>query len=1030
MPPANLTGSLSVGPVHRREAGSDPAKAMTRQEKNETFLLTSFLYGGNADYIEELYARFKADPQSVDDTWASFFGKLEDSPADVKANADGPSWRRADWPRPANGELVSALDSDWGAAEAVAVKAAKAAKAPAADGKPATIDPAQVMQAARDSVRAIMMIRAFRMRGHLHAELDPLQMRATEPAPELDPKSYGFTEADYGRKIFIDNYLGLEFATIPQMLEILKRTYCSTVGVEFMHISDPEAKQWLQERIEGPDKEITFTAEGKKAILNKLIEAEGFEKFIDVKYTGTKRFGLDGGEALIPALEQIIKRGGALGIKDIVLGMAHRGRLNVLTQVMQKPHRALFHEFKGGAFYPEDVEGSGDVKYHLGASSDRDFDGNRVHLSLTANPSHLEIVDPVVLGKARAKQDQHMAPDARLDQLPVQGSKVDRSMVLPLLIHGDAAFAGQGVVAECLGLSGLKGHRTGGSIHFVINNQIGFTTSPMSSRSSPYPTDVAKMIEAPVFHVNGDDPEAVVYATKVAVEYRQRFGKPVVIDMFCYRRFGHNEGDEPSFTQPMMYSKIRAHRTTLELYAEKLVAEGLVSAEDVDKLKADWRATLEAEFQAGQNFRPNKADWLDGVWKDFKTAEADGPRRGHTGVDIDKLVAIGTKLAAVPKDFNVHKTVKRFMDNRLNAIESGEGVDWATAEALAFGTLVDEGHPVRLSGQDVERGTFSQRHSVLYDQQTDDTYTPLNNLGADQARYEVINSMLSEEAVLGFEYGYSLAEPRALTLWEAQFGDFANGAQVVVDQFISSGERKWFRMSGLVMLLPHGYEGQGPEHSSARLERYLQLCAEDNMQVANCTTPANYFHILRRQVKRDFRKPLVLMTPKSLLRHKRVVSGLVEFGAESCFHRLLWDDAEAPGLPKTTIKLSPDAQIRRVVLCSGKVYYDLLEDREKRGINDVYLLRLEQLYPFPAKALLDELGRFPNAEIVWCQEEPKNMGAWAFVQPYVEWVFDQSGRSGLRARYVGRPASASTATGLMRTHLAQLQAFLDEAFSN
>ena len=998
---------------------------MTRQEKNDTFLLTSFLYGGNADYIEQLYSRFKTDPNSVDDTWAAFFAKLDDTQSDAQKSADGPSWGRKDWPQAVTSELVSALDGNWGE---IAVKTEKAiAKKAEATGAPAA-SAADVLQATRDSIRAIMMIRAYRMRGHLHADLDPLKLKADEPAPELDPATYGFTEADYSRKIFIDNYLGLEYATLPEMLAILTRTYCGTVGIEFMHISDPEAKQWIQERIEGPDKEINFTPEGKKAILSKLIEAEGFEKFLDVKFTGTKRFGLDGSESLIPALEQIIKRGGALGIKDIVLGMAHRGRLNVLTQVMQKPHRALFHEFKGGAFYPEDVEGSGDVKYHLGASSDRDFDGNKVHLSLTANPSHLEIVDPVVLGKSRAKQDQHIAPDGKL--INIADGKPDRSMVLPLLLHGDAAFAGQGVIAECLGLSGLKGHRTGGSIHFVINNQIGFTTSPLYSRSSPYPTDVAKMIEAPVLHVNGDDPEAVVFAAKVAIEYRQRFGRPVVIDMFCYRRFGHNEGDEPSFTQPLMYSRIRAHKTTLELYSEKLVGEGLMTAEAIEGLKAEWRAKLETEFEAGQDYRPNKADWLDGAWKDFRPAEQEGPRRGDTGVAVEDLARIGADLCKVPADFNVHKTVKRFLDNRLSAIQAGEGIDWATAEALAFGSLVTQGHPVRLSGQDCERGTFSQRHSVLNDQQDDHTYTPLNNLSPDQSRYEVINSMLSEEAVLGFEYGYSLAEPKALTIWEAQFGDFVNGAQVVIDQFISSGERKWFRMSGLVMLLPHGYEGQGPEHSSARPERFLQLCAEDNMQVANCTTPANYFHILRRQVTRDFRKPLILMTPKSLLRHKRATSGLAELGLDSCFHRLLWDDAEAPGAPKTTIRLASDEQIRRVVLCTGKVYYDLLEDREKRGINDVYLLRLEQLYPFPAKALLDELNRFPNAEIIWCQEEPKNMGAWAFIQPYVEWVFDQMGRNGQRVRYIGRPASASTATGLMRTHLAQLQAFLDEAFAN
>jgi 2-oxoglutarate dehydrogenase E1 component len=705
-----------------------------------------------------------------------------------------------------------------------------------------------------------------------------------------------------------------------------------------MHISNGAQKGWLQERIEGPDKSITFTPEGKRAILNKLVEAEGFEKFCDVKFTGTKRFGLDGAESMIPALEQIIKRGGALGVKEIVVGMPHRGRLNVLAQVMAKPHRAIFHEFKGGSWTPDEIEGSGDVKYHLGASSDREFDGHRVHLSLTANPSHLEIVDPVVLGKVRAKQDQHGDPSER------------RVTVMPLLSHGDASFAGQGVVAECFGLSELKGYRTGGSVHFIVNNQIGFTTYPRYSRSSPYPSDVAKMIEAPIFHVNGDDPEAVVYAAKVATEYRQQFHKPVVIDMFCYRRHRHNEGDEPAFTQPLMYKTIRAHPTTLEIYSKKLIGEGLVTDADVEKMKADWRAKLDIEQEAGQGYKPNKADWLDGRWAGMKTAsDLDDPRRGHTGVAVETLRAIGDKITSVPADFHAHRTIQRFLDNRRKAIETGEGIDWATAEALAFCSLLQEGRPVRLSGQDSERGTFSQRHSVLIDQETEDRYTPFNELGGEQARYEVLNSMLSEEAVLGFEYGYSLSEPNALTMWEAQFGDFANGAQVLFDQFISSGERKWLRLSGLVCLLPHGYEGQGPEHSSARLERFLQMCAEDNMQVANCTTPANYFHILRRQLKREIRKPLILMTPKSLLRHKRAVSRLIEMGEETTFHRILWDDA--PFAAEETIKLVPDEQIRRVVMCSGKVYYDLYEEREKRGINDVYLLRIEQLFPFPTKAL-------------------------------------------------------------------------------
>ena len=975
---------------------------MARQDQaNDRFSLTSFLYGGNASYIEELYASWQDDASSVTEEWRDFFGGLKDEADLVRKNARGASWQRPNWPPKANGELVSALDGDWGTVEKHFDKRTR--EKAAANGK--AVAEADVHQATRDSVRAIMMIRAYRMRGHLHANLDPLGMaKPQEDYNELSPENYGFTEADYDRPIFLDNVLGLEFATIRQMLDILKRTYCSTIGVEFMHISNPDEKAWIQERIEGPDKGIEFTENGKKAILQKLIEAEGFEQFIDVKYKGTKRFGLDGGEALIPALEQIIKRGGSMGLKEIVLGMAHRGRLNVLSQVMGKPHRAIFHEFKGGSINPDDVEGSGDVKYHLGASSDREFDGNKVHLSLTANPSHLEIVNPVVMGKARAKQDQVFGRK-REEVVPIE----ERSRVLPLLLHGDAAFAGQGVVAECLGLSGLRGHRVGGTLHFIINNQIGFTTNPRFSRSSPYPSDVAKMIEAPIFHVNGDDPEAVVYAAKVATEFRMMFHKPVVIDMFCYRRYGHNEGDEPSFTQPLMYKKIRSHQSTVQIYGKRLVDANLITEEELDRMKAGWRAHLEAEFESGQAYKPNKADWLDGAWSGLRSADnQDEQRRGKTAVPMKTLKEIGKKLTEVPKEFEPHRTIARFLENRRQAIEAGEGIDWSTAEALAFGAILLEGNPVRLSGQDSERGTFSQRHSVLYDQRDEGRYIPLNNLGPQQANYEVINSMLSEEAVLGFEYGYSLAEPRALTLWEAQFGDFANGAQVVFDQFISSGERKWLRMSGLVCLLPHGYEGQGPEHSSARLERFLQMCAEDNMQVANITTPANYFHSLRRQLKRDFRKPLILMTPKSLLRHKRAVSTLSEMSGESSFHRLLWDDAQL--LADQPIKLVKDSKIRRVVMCSGKVYYDLYEEREKRGIDDVYLLRVEQLYPFPAKALITELSRFRNAEMVWCQEEPKNMGAWAFIDPYLEWVLAHIDAKHQRVRYTGRPRASCPST--------------------
>ncbi|MEI8274583.1 MAG: 2-oxoglutarate dehydrogenase E1 component [Hyphomicrobiales bacterium] len=983
---------------------------MSRQDANAAFARTSFLYGGNAAYIEDLYAKFEADPASVEAEWRTFFEALKDEGADVTKAAQGASWKKPNWPVRPSGDLVSALDGDWaGTEKKIGEKISAKAQA-----KGVELSPTDVQQATRDSIHALMLIRAYRMRGHFHAKLDPLEIAVEPNETELDPRSYGFEEADLDRKIFLDKVLGLEFASMREIVAILRRTYCQTLGVEFMHISNAEQKSWIQQRIEGRDKEITFTREGKRAILNKLVEAEGFEKYLDVKFTGTKRFGLDGGESLIPALEQIIKRGGNLGVKEIILGMSHRGRLNVLTQVMAKPHRVLFHEFKGGSATPDDIEGSGDVKYHLGASSDREFDNNKVHLSLTPNPSHLEIVDPVTLGKVRAKQDQHGA------------TPEDRTMVMPLLIHGDAAFAGQGVVAECFGLSDLKGYKTGGSLHFIVNNQIGFTTYPRYSRSSPYPSDVAKMIEALILHVNGDDPEAVVFAAKVATEYRQKFAKPVVIDMFCYRRFGHNEGDEPSFTQPLMYKKIRAHATTLEIYSKKLVGEGVVTEAEVDKMKADWRARLEAEYEAGTGYKPNKADWLDGRWSGLKAAgEVDDPRRGDTGVALDTLRDIGKKITTAPDGFAVHKTVQRFLDNRAKAIETGEGIDWATGEALAFCSLLKEGHPVRLSGQDCERGTFSQRHSVLFDQNTEERHTSFNHLGKEQARYEVLNSSLSEEAVLGFEYGYSTAEPNALTLWEAQFGDFANGAQVVFDQFISSGERKWLRMSGLVCLLPHGYEGQGPEHSSARLERFLQMCAEDNMQVANLTTPANYFHALRRQLKREIRKPLILMTPKSLLRHKRAVSRLDEMAPATSFHRLLWDDAQA--LPGEKIKLVADNKIRRVVMCTGKVYFDLYEDREKRGIDDIYLLRIEQLFPFPTKALVAELSRFKQAEMVWCQEEPRNMGAWFFVDVFLQWVLNQIGAKHRQMRYAGRPASASTAVGQMSKHLAQLKQFLDEA---
>ena len=992
-----------------------------RSSQNQTFLDTSFLFGGNAVYLEQMAAKYAADPASVPDSWRAFFAEVGDAPADASQAAKGPAWKRKDWPRPANGELVTALGDIESATMALpdAVAEHKGAGASAED----------VHKAVKDSIAAIMLIRAYRMRGHLAADLDPLKLISFGEQPELSPATYGFTDDDLDREIFINGYLGLETATVRQMLDILKRTYCSTFGVEFQHISNPEEKAWLQERIEGPDKEIAFSKEGKIAILKKIIETGAFENFLHKRYPGTKRFGIDGGESLIPALEQIIKRGGALGVKDIILGMPHRGRLNVLAAVMGKPYHVIFHEFQGGDTLGQVDYASGDVKYHLGSSSDREFDGNKVHLSLTPNPSHLEAVNPVVLGKARAKQTQFRRDEGD------ESNYVEK--VLPLLLHGDAAFAGQGVVTECFGLSGLRGHRTGGAIHFVVNNQIGFTTDPKDSRSSPYPSDVALMVQSPIFHVNGDDPEAVTFATKVAAEYRQRFGKDVVVDMFCYRRYGHNEGDDPSFTQPIMYKTISKHPTTLELYTQRLIQEGVTTQKEVDGWVEEFAQFLDDEFEKAKSYSPNRADWLDGVWQGLGLPEEDD-RRGQTAVEASVLTDIADKMTTVPEDIAIHKTLKRVIAGRRKAVlDDQNGIDWATAEHLAFGSLLKEGFPVRLSGQDCGRGTFSQRHSHVIDQNTEERYTPLNNLGGDQARYEVIDSMLSEEAVLGYEYGYTLSAPNSLVMWEAQFGDFTNGAQVIIDQFISSSERKWLRMSGLVMLLPHGYEGQGPEHSSARLERYLQQCAEDNMQVANCSTPANYFHILRRQIHRGFRKPLVIMTPKSLLRHKRCISPLAEFAEGSSFHRVLWDDADMTvregrsdvATGRAEIPLTSDDKIRRVVLCSGKVYYDLLEAREERKIDDVYLLRVEQFYPFPAKSVIDELKRFDNADVVWCQEEPKNMGAWSFVEPYLEFCLEKSNTKSARARYVGRAASASTATGLLSKHQAQQAALIDEALS-
>ena len=960
---------------------------MSSSNDNTVYKKTSFLAGMSSEFINKFYADYISDPKSLPKGWKNFFDTLSEDEKLVFNDLRGPTWS----PEKKLKRLEEVLEDKNHLVE-----------------ENISTDLKSVKQASKDSVRAIMLIRAYRIRGHLISNLDPLSIQKKQEHPELKPETYGFRKSDYKRKIFLDGVLGLQYADLNQILDILKRTYCSTIGYEFMHMGDPDEKAWIRDRIEGPEKDITFTENGKKAILNKIIQAEGFEKYLHVKFVGTKRFGLDGGEALIPALEQIIKRGGNLGAKEIKIGMPHRGRLNVLANVMGKSYRAIFSEFFGKTVTSKkDFEG--DVKYHLGASSNRDFDGNIVHISLTDNPSHLEAVNPVVLGQVRAKQFFH--------------KDKERKKVIPVLMHGDAAFAGQGIVAECFAMSGLPGHNIGGTIHIIVNNQIGFTTAPRFARSSPYPSDVAKIAQAPIFHVNGDDPEAVVHCAKVATEYRQKFNRDVVIDMVCYRRFGHNEGDEPSFTQPLMYKKIKSHPSTLTLYGQKLSNEGLTSDNELQKNKSNFKKWLETEFEQSKTYKSD-LKWFDGVWSRFKPGLGKD-KRGASGVDANLLKVVGKKISTIPTGFSVHKTLKKVFDLRNQSIEKESGIDWATAESLAFGTLLAEGFSVRLSGQDSGRGTFSQRHAVLRNQDNHQRYIPLNNIKVGQKNFEVIDSLLSEFAVLGFEFGYSLSEPETLVLWEAQFGDFANGAQIIIDQFISSGESKWGRASGLVMLLPHGYEGQGPEHSSARLERFLQLCAGENMQVVNCTTPANYFHVLRRQMHREFRKPLIVMTPKSLLRHKRCISNLSDFSKKSTFHRVLEDDAYSKINNLLELK-KKDEKIKKVVMCSGKIYYDLLEAREKIKNDRVTFVRIEQLYPFPAKTLANILKRYNKAEFIWCQEEPKNMGAWNTVRNYIDRTLEMINLGDKSVKYVGRNASSSTATGNLNKHLAQQKEILEK----
>ena len=948
----------------------------------------SFLSASNPDYIATLYAKYAQNPASVDASWSALFSGLGDEAQAMLAEMKGASWR------PASSMLTAALSTPANADADVKAAAKKDLPSPPAAGTQAVV---------ADSLRAFLLIRSYQVRGHLLANLDPLGLAEKKYHPELDPQTYGFSAADYDRPIALGKMaLGLESATLRQIMRHLNDTYCGSVGVEYMHIQIPGQKAWIMDRCEQTRNRTDFKAGDKKHFLKRLTAAEGFETFAHVKYTGTKRFGIDGGEAVIPAIEAVIATAAGLGVREVVIGMAHRGRLNVLTNVLGKPFAAMFSEFQGASAKPDDVQGSGDVKYHLGTCNRRDFGGHTVHVSLMPNPSHLEFVDPVVAGKVRAKQ-------ALLKDK-------ERGQVMALLLHGDAALSGQGIVPEILMMSELPGYRVGGTVHVVINNQIGFTTAPLYSRSGNYCTDVAKMVQAPIFHVNGDDVEAVIHASRMAAEFRQQFKKDVFLDIVCYRRHGHNESDEPAFTQPQMYKVIAGKKTTRALYAEKLADEGVMTEDQSVRMYKDWNAHLEKEFLAAKNYKPEPVGKLEGRWSGLTVAAGDD-RSGDTGISHEVAQKIGKALATVPPDLDLNPKIARQLEAKAKMFKTGEGFDWGTAEALAYGSLALEGYTVRLSGQDCGRGTFSNRHAVLIDQTTERRYIPLNHIDpAQAAKFEVHDSPLSEAAVLGFEYGYSTADPRALVLWEGQFGDFANGAQVLIDQFIASGETKWLRISGLTLLLPHGFEGQGPEHSSGRLERFLQLSASDNWQVVNCSTPANFFHALRRQMRRDFRKPLVVMTPKSLLRHKLCVSPLKMMTGDETFHRVLSDEAGLKG-------------VRRVLVCSGKLYYDLLEAREARGIGNIALTRLEQFYPFPATPLAADLRRYPDAEVIWCQEEPENQGGWQFVDRRIENVLKSLGHKSQRPGYIGRPEAAAPATGAHKTHLQEQETLINQALT-
>lgn len=925
---------------------------------DKKFIENSFLFAGNALFVEELFEKYKSNPDSVSSEWQQYFAD-----SSFGENSKLPSWIKK------KNSILGVKSPE----ELAAVKKDSASK-PSAN---------------ITYVNSNFFVEKFRASGHLFANLDPLGIEKKKSIDEL-----GLGEVPENDKDLVSK---------------LTRIYSNNIGFEISHIESNVQKEWLYNKLENSILE-DIASDRKKKILTDLIEVEGFEQFLHSRFPGAKRFSVEGGDTTIIAVDEIIRIAVEnFETEEVIIGMAHRGRLNMLTKVLEKSYVALLSEFQGNIAHLETLDISGDVKYHLGKSTDKTFkNGKKVHLSLTANPSHLEAVNPVVLGKVRAKQD-------------IMNDK-KRSKVMGITLHGDAAFSGQGVVAESLSLGDLEAYKTGGTIHIVTNNQIGFTTNPSAARISRYPTEFAKIIQAPIIHVNGDDPESVIKVALISEEFRQKFQKDVIIDIVCYRRYGHNEGDEPMFSQPKMYKKIKDHKTVATLYSEKLIKEGLITESEFKNQVSAFQKKLDGFYNESKTYKPSKSEWLDGLWSKISQYDKDKQKVEKTGIPLKQLQKIGKALTTYPEKFTINGKLERLIESKIQMFGTGENVDWGTAESLAFGSLLLDKIDIRMTGQDCQRGTFSHRHAVMTDQENESQYIPLNNITEDQSHIEIYNSNLSEFAVLGYEYGYSTVTPDRLTLWEAQFGDFSNGAQIIIDQFISCSEYKWLRMSSLVMLLPHGYEGMGPEHSSARLERYLQLCAEHNMQVVNITTPANYFHALRRQVTdRSFRKPLIVMSPKSLLRHRLVLSRIEEMTESKTFLKVI---------DETYSSLNKPDKINRVILCSGKVYYDLIEEREKRFIKDIAIVRIEQYYPFPKQELKMVLGKYKNAEVIWCQEEPKNMGAWTFIVHYIEKVLESLDIKAKRPVYIGRINSASPATGYLKIHNKELQEFINSALSN